>query len=141
MLRFKSHAGAASTLRSDLEKGLPPQPRFHPLVEGCNQHSLTIRAKHVRRRYSWLREANRGLSSRSSLVSTCLTDACLKASFLETGRGAVYSLLRRKKNHAHTYGEARSVNPRRGGIGVDCEASFGLLYKPLLPSLKAQSTA
>jgi len=31
---LQAHAGAASSLRSDLGKGEPPLPRFHPLVEG-----------------------------------------------------------------------------------------------------------
>jgi hypothetical protein len=41
--RLQAHAGAASTLRSDLGKGLPPQPRFHPLVEGNASNFPTIK--------------------------------------------------------------------------------------------------
>jgi hypothetical protein len=73
--RFMAHAGAASSLRSDLEKGVPLHPQFHPLVEGY-ANLLTIYSYHkqVYGLYSWHRDANEGCSC-SLLVFCCLTGA------------------------------------------------------------------
>lgn len=72
VVNIQAHAGEASQLRSELDAGgATTLPESYPWWR-VYVFPLTIKTKHVRGRYPWLREANRG--PRKS--STCSCGAC-----------------------------------------------------------------